>query len=188
MCEFLSFSLCPKSSSVTVSSPGGTAVGQSTSDTQSSPVLQFQSQSSSLSSGHTLGTVISDTVQPSVMTMEHSTTIHFIFECVGLLQRHISFHNFLSPCTNNSWFLNVKERSLLHRNKQQNIHTIMTGTKVLTLGILGSLIPTVKSASIIVSYHYIHKYVHAWITILLGWALEPSQTGYSQKRHWDYIV
>ena len=97
-CEFLivnfSLSLCPIPSSVTVSSPGGTVVGQSTSDTQSSPVPQSQSQSNSLSSGHTLGTVISDTVEPAVMTMEHSRTIHFISESVGPpLQRHISFHN-----------------------------------------------------------------------------------------------
>lgn len=56
----------------------------------------------------------------------------------------------------------------------------MKGTKVLTLDALGSLIPMLKDTS---SYDNVYEYADAWITILLGWALEPSFACYSQKRH-----
>lgn len=45
---------------------------------------------------------------------------------------------------------------------------------------VGSLIPMVKDTS---SYDNVYEYADAWITILLGWALEPSFACYLQKRH-----
>ena len=55
----------------------------------------------------------------------------------------------------------------------------MKGTKVLINGALGSLIPMVKNVS------YIHMYSYAWISILLGWAFQPSCASYLQK--WDRL-